>query len=550
MTGLLLVMSSGLYATDKEKSTLPVLSVKTSISLSDSAGNAAVYDSVQSVALEFSAPLNPKTVPGEIKLYKVTAQGEQEVPSIITIDNKSPSILTLSRKNKAFTEGDGYKITISDKVKSTGGISLNKEFVGYFVVNYPFTLDGKGVAGLDNKRNVIVIVSDIHLGANDSYTECKKNRDVLVHFLKDINRAPNVRELVIAGDLLDLWFIPATTDTFNGKTQREFVKGLAANNKAVISAFNTIIQAGKIKVTYVPGNHDLLVTQEDIQTILPGIHQARDVKGLGKYSPDGHPEIIIEHGHRYNFFCAPDPISNKSTAPGSILPPGYFFTRIATTSVVEGHPRAGGPMPTITANTFGESQTLAFIYWNVWKELMTQLPIKEGFDEKIIKTNIDGFTNTYSISDLMPYQLSEGGFIDLTLFKGIQDTWDERQTLNEVAVKIPPRDAIANAALAGEMDAQAVVQYFGNRNSEKRIVVFGHTHEARVIPSKNHRRQKTIYANSGTWIDKNKFPTMTFIVITPQTNNTSLFSYVNLYQYSPSGTIVKMDSQALISKGE
>jgi len=181
---------------------------------------------------------------------------------------------------------------------------------------------------------------------------------------------------------------------------------------------------------------------------------------------------------------------------------------------------------------------------------MTQLPIKEGFDEKIIKTNIDGFTNTYSISDLMPYQLSEGGFIDLTLFKGIQDTWDERQTLNEVAVKIPPRDAIANAALAGEMDAQAVVQYFGNRNSEKRIVVFGHTHEARVIPSKNHRRQKTIYANSGTWIDKNKFPTMTFIVITPQTNNTSLFSYVNLYQYSPSGTIVKMDSQALISKGE
>ena len=472
------------------------------------------------------------------------------MPSIITIDNKSPSILTLSRKNKAFTEGDGYKITISDKVKSTGGISLNKEFVGYFVVNYPFTLDGKGVAGLDNKRNVIVIVSDIHLGANDSYTECKKNRDVLVQFLKDINRAPNVRELVIAGDLLDLWFIPATTDTFNGKTQREFVKGLAANNKAVISAFNTIIQAGKIKVTYVPGNHDLLVTQEDIQTILPGIHQARDVKGLGKYSPDGHPEIIIEHGHRYNFFCAPDPISNKSTAPGSILPPGYFFTRIATTSVVEGHPRAGGPMPTITANTFGESQTLAFIYWNVWKELMTQLPIKEGFDEKIIKTNIDGFTNTYSISDLMPYQLSEGGFIDLTLFKGIQDTWDERQTLNEVAVKIPPRDAIANAALAGEMDAQAVVQYFGNRNSEKRIVVFGHTHEARVIPSKNHRRQKTIYANSGTWIDKNKFPTMTFIVITPQTNNTSLFSYVNLYQYSPSGTIVKMDSQALISKGE
>jgi hypothetical protein len=33
--------------------------------------------------------------------------------------------------------------------------------------------------------------------------------------------------------------------------------------------------------------------------------------GLGTYSPVGYPQIAIEHGHRYNFFCAPDPISNQ-----------------------------------------------------------------------------------------------------------------------------------------------------------------------------------------------------------------------------------------------
>jgi hypothetical protein len=194
--------------------------------------------------------------------------------------------------------------------------------------------------------------------------------------------------------------VPSDTETFRGKTQNEFVRLVAKNNKHVIAAFNNIIRDGKIKVTYVPGNHDLIVTAEDIQSILPGIDQQRDVQGLGSYSPDGHPEIIMEHGHRYNFFCAPDPISNRDIAPGSILPPGYFFTRIATTSVVEGFPDAAGKIPEVTANSFGEDQTLAYIYWKAWYELMTAFPVNGGFDEKIIKTNIDGFTENYSISDL------------------------------------------------------------------------------------------------------------------------------------------------------
>ncbi|MBF0396639.1 MAG: hypothetical protein HQK78_07700 [Desulfobacterales bacterium] len=144
----------------------------------------------------------------------------------------------------------------------------------------------------------------------------------------------------------------------------------------------------------------------------------------------------------------------------------------------------------------------------------------------------------------MPYQLSPGGFIEFSLYKGIQDTWDERQILNRVAVKIPVKEALIKADSASGTDDQAVVQYFANKNSDKRIVVFGHSHEARIIPSKNHKSQKTIYANSGTWIDKNKSPTMTFVVITTPKKNDSA-EYVDLYYYSQSGRITKMDSQAL-----
>jgi UDP-2,3-diacylglucosamine pyrophosphatase LpxH len=404
---------------------------------------------------------------------------------------------------------------------------------------YPFTLDPGGIPGLDDERSVIVVISDLHLGMDDRYAEMQKNRAPLVDFLQKLRRAPNIKELVIAGDLIDEWFIPADTDTYAGMSQIEFAQAVAANNKAVVDAFNAIIQDGTIKMTYVPGNHDLLITSESIQTIFPGMAEARDVRGLGTYSPAGHPEIAIEHGHRYNFFCAPDPISNRAIAAGSILPPGYFFTRIATLSVVEGKPEPGKIRPPVTPNSLGESQQLEYLYWRIWDALMTALPIKEDFEEKIIKTNIDGFTEPYAMSDLMPRQAEEGGVLDVNLFKGIQDTWDERQALNQVAVKIPVRTAIVESASAESTDNQAVVQYFHNPESDTRIVVFGHSHAPRMVPSETHDGKAAVYVNSGTWIDKNEMPTMTFVVITPKESK----RHVGLYRYSHEGAITAMDSR-------
>ena len=403
---------------------------------------------------------------------------------------------------------------------------------------YPFTLDQRGIPGLGGERSVIVVISDIHLGMDDRYAEIQKNRAPLADFLRKIGNAPNIRELVIAGDLIDEWFIPAGVDTYAGKSQKEFVQTVAANNKEVFDAFNGIIREGKIKVTYVPGNHDLLVGSGSIQTVFPGMNEARDVRGLGTYSPEDRSEIAIEHGHRYNFFCAPDPLSNREIAPGSILPPGYFFTRIATLSVVEGKPKTGKIRPAVTPNSLGESQDLEYLYWKVWDALMNELPIKEEFEEKIIRTNIDGFTQDYAMSDLMPRQAQAGGVIDVNLFKGIQDTWDERQALNKVAVKIPVREALAKSASAEETDNQAVVQYFSNPASDKRIVIFGHTHESRIIPSETHDGKKALYVNSGTWIDKNATPTMTFVTIIPKDGE----RHVGLYQYSHDGSIGTLDT--------
>ncbi len=400
-----------------------------------------------------------------------------------------------------------------------------------------------------SERNMIVVISDLHLGADLAYSECKEHLPSVEKFLKLIKASPNVKELVIAGDLLDEWFVPAPINTYRGKDQADFVKRIAASNKGVFDVLNNMIQEGKIKITYVPGNHDLTISESSVELVLPGINQARDPElGLGTYSPVAYPEIAIEHGHRYNFFCAPDPFSNQDIAPGTITPPGYFFTRIAALHVSQGYPTTGDTIPVVTQNTSGStSQNLLFAYWNLWNWALNYLRIDNKFDEPIIVTNVDGFTGTYAVNDLLPFQKSPGGSIDVALYNGIQDNWVKRQAHNHVSVVIPALQAIVGSASASESDNQAKNQYFLNPDSEVRIVVFGHTHVPKIETSVNHLGQKSIYANAGTWIDHNSLDTisaMNFVIITPQNNDASSQTHVKLYSFK-NEIITEMASDSL-----
>lgn len=384
------------------------------------------------------------------------------------------------------------------------------------------------------ERELIVVISDIHLGADLAYAECKENLPALEEFLTQIRESSNVKELVIAGDLLDEWFVPAPVNTYQGKDQADFVKRIAETNKGVFDVLKKIIREKKVLVTYVPGNHDLTITEANIELVLPGINQKRDPElGLGTYSPVGYPKIVVEHGHRYNFFCSPDPYSNQDVAPGTILPPGYFFTRIAALYVSQEYPPAGDVVPVVTPNTSGdESQDLLFAYWKMWEWTLNMFTIENKFNEKIIVTNVNGFTGTYAVNDVLPYQTTPGGFIDVNLYKGIQDTWTQRQVHNHVPVSIPAQQAISGSALASETDNQAAVQYFQNPKSNVRIVVFGHSHVPTMVSSFDHLQQKSIYVNSGTWIDDNpKRTTMNFVVITPQKDDCCSKTHVRLYNF-------------------
>lgn len=523
--------------------------METRLSLADHIDDPIVISPTNTLFLNFGTDLDKDTIADSIKVFKIDFNGEKtEVPVNSIPSDDNPEIVVVTTKDSlSFEEGEEFKIETSSSLRSANGFYLSNSKV-YFAVNYSFDLlHNNSNEEMATKRNLVICISDIHLGIDDSYSELKNNRKNLELFLEKIRLSPYVKELVFAGDIFDQWSIPGDLDTLGGKSQLDFIKKIAENNINVVALINKIIFDNKIKVTYIPGSHDILFTESEVNAILPGIHQCRDVRGLGAYTPSDFPYAIIEHGHRFNFFCAPDPISNRKIAYNSILPPGYFLTRIAKTCYIEKHTQPIRKVSNVNLNNLNSNQYLSYLYWKQCEELINKFPVKESFDEKFICTNIDGFQGSFSINELLPYQTKYNGTIKFYLYDGIQDTWNERQSLNRVPVPIPTDKAISQADLSSYLDNMSYFQFFSNPKSPIRIVIFGHSHQPVIIPYKTERNKKAIYANTGTWVDKSNSNLMTFVVLAPQKNKNSTPTFVNLYKFMPEGEIELMDSQCLIS---
>ncbi|WP_312692827.1 metallophosphoesterase [Caproiciproducens sp.] len=408
----------------------------------------------------------------------------------------------------------------------------------------PETSAPKGVTALWNvgdTRDKIVVMSDIHLGIDDSYTETLKNRPRLIEFLRRLQSTTDVRELVIDGDFLDEWFLPVYYPSYTD--ERQFYKDVIAKNQAVIDELNDVIDKG-IKLVYVPGNHDMTLKAGVLQEAIPKIVQARDAEGLGTYYTGDRKEIAIEHGHRYDVFSAPDTVTNAELCgnKNTILPAGYFYARYAATWVLEGRPKVEKNLPVVTnvPNKTNTDQYGAYIYYSLLKNISTRMTPKEALDKKIFDMHIAGFDNAYTYLDFYPAQQKDGTISAPVLFKNIQRTWSERQKVNNVKV---PNSFIK--AVAGTTDweyyfSQAKAQYLENPNESVDVAVFGHTH----VPAYRDMGNGKYYLNGGTWIDNNTDyldATRTFAVITTGKKDTAA-----LYKYTENGSVI--DIGASVSK--
>lgn len=359
----------------------------------------------------------------------------------------------------------------------------------------------------NDERNKIVVISDLHLGADLEYSETVKHIERLKQFLSEVRSSTTIKEMIINGDLYDDWYVPSRIDTYGSGSHADFIRKTVAANQGIFDLINGIITDGKIKVTYIPGNHDMGFTAEDSDFGMPGVNQARDEGiqyGIGRYYPEGYPQIAVEHGHRYDFFCNLVPNANETDF---IYSPGYFFARVAANSFSDPTtPEEATSVPLVTLNDeTNAEQKSKFTYYNLWKKVLeTIIYVKDNFNEPIIKTNAGGYTQNYSINDILPHN-SDDGSIQINLFNNLftQSNWNARLQFNNVEVMTPINQAIVGSLATEFIDQQSNLQYFQNPNfSHVRIVLFGHTHQPKIYTYTNLEGKPCIYANSGTWVDE------------------------------------------------
>ncbi len=342
-------------------------------------------------------------------------------------------------------------------------------------------------------RTKRIFISDIHMSdersmtAQNPYAWFKNNIVFLAQFLDEQLQAPDVKEVVILGDLFDEWIIPSDYDPI---TSFDSICSYD-DNKPVIEKLQALAANPDIKLAYVPGNHDMAMdaagiaaTKQFMDKTFPGIRFFCDnTVPCGVYNVG---TLAAEHGNRYCLFNAPD----TWTKPGvSLLPLGYFISRIVTHKVLE----------------TGHDQDPRKIFFDFLKDFMVHPDFVADLFSAIVQdaglnpgdtiklNGVPGYPNPMTPDDVKK------------LFCRLISNW-ERTPGN---INVP-------SAIAGDLEnlLYAASSTYFHAGSHINVAIFGHTHvpimcksyydgdvQSDNAPDPNESACRTIYANSGTWVD-------------------------------------------------
>jgi UDP-2,3-diacylglucosamine pyrophosphatase LpxH len=183
--------------------------------------------------------------------------------------------------------------------------------------------------------NKIAVLSDVHIGLRESPSGSCWFKGIYPVYLNiilyKIALDSRISKLILLGDFFDTWLCPADKKPF-------------ANAAEIINAWQDALFMPALKkcielcneVWYIPGNHDMGITQNDLDTI--SVNGRKIIlKTPGTYSTEllfnrSSPtkEIRFEHGNAADLFNASVSPEDTDTIQG--LPFGYFVTRLAAES--------------------------------------------------------------------------------------------------------------------------------------------------------------------------------------------------------------------------
>jgi len=319
-----------------------------------------------------------------------------------------------------------------------------------------------------------IFLSDIHIGT-DALTNLYKsetdqtNLKLILNYIQ--NNSSQIKDVVILGDWIDLWMFPSSTLP---PTPQQIID---ANPKVFniqtdgSGDFISCMDSIQGNLFYVNGNHDMTVTEKDINDhFAPASKKSKHVHCINcsKRQKSYLSGLVYgEHGHWNSMVCSP--YKNES------LPFGYYMTRAGMQNI-ENTKKDLPPLNVLAVQELISYNELTFA-----QAMLTFQANQLGLN---------------SMEDLV-FMMPDGSTI----------------TANAVADKF--KDLSINDAeflrvdVGGSLNVSAV-QHLSR--SKHKILVLGHTHIKELYTANNK-----IYANSGFLCantpDSNGVPVSTFVEI-------------------------------------
>lgn len=304
-------------------------------------------------------------------------------------------------------------------------------------------------------RTKIVFLSDVHIGDNSPTVWYQRDfHEPYLAALLDyvIAGAGEIRELIILGDFVDFW-------TYPPRRRPPGFREIAAANPAIFGPSGKLAQALsalKGRVTYVPGNHDMGITQRDLDLVVSREGWRVQLRDEEVYFPLGADRrLACSHGHRWTMFNAPD-----LATPLAPIPLGHFVTRSVAFMLDRDLPpgRSVADLPDQGAPNGIELSKLA-----------------GSINGSLIESAVNYAVKVTGISEAEPILLPDGRTTHLgevkRVYQGLWGRW----------AGAVGGDISAAKAAAADVDGH-YLPWFAQRlalQTGADLVVFGHTHEPR-----------------------------------------------------------------------
>jgi UDP-2,3-diacylglucosamine pyrophosphatase LpxH len=323
------------------------------------------------------------------------------------------------------------------------------------------------------ERNKLVFVSDVHIGAGKkgNYTYdydwlSPKETERFASFLLNLNKREDVKEVILLGDIADNWVCPIdlVPPTFEEIFDAE-------KNTDVTENLKKLAQNPHIKIIYMPGNHDMGITEDFVENYFKGMVFGGNAESNSKY---GDGRLHAEHGSAYTMFNAPDPIND----PRKRLPLGYFISRAVATKA---------------AKTGSKDRH----YWTYFDDLLEAVgpqTISESVFESILEES--GIPEDAEI--VMPPVGGVDSRVDVPKIKekyrSLYDQWVQTYGPGKAFLSV-----------VSEFNLGKMADNLASKGNV-RIVIFGHNHNS-VMDKDEWFVKDRIYANCGAWCVEGKPPT-------------------------------------------